>query len=253
MLFNIPTLPVQPEMVPLETFYPAHVKRLQYGQEGGNRVQRGWGAFSIDWSLPLHEESRMLPRPFKAATPEHGKVLMCFPNHKQFLTFCTVWGGGGGGGLVKNGIHHMESNELCVLWTHCYSPLSVLPRTSFQENLEGYENINDKINSIYQILTLFSALYMCNSSFNAENNAMRRGPACPLSYRGGNGLREVKEVAQDHKTKSQDSNPGNADPQTMHLCTSYCGYSQGTGAGDRKIRGMGDGVVQKVRLGSHSL
>lgn len=90
---------------------------------------------------------------------------------------------------------------------------------------------------------------MCNSSFNAENDAMRRGPAYPLSYRGGNGLREVKEVAQNHKTKSQDSNPGNADPQTMHLCSSYCRCSQGTGAGDRKRRGMGDGGVLKVRLG----
>ena len=73
MLFNIPTLPVQPEMVPLETFYPAHVKRLQYGQEGGNRVQRGWGAFSIDWSLPLHEESRMLPRPLRQQPQNMGR------------------------------------------------------------------------------------------------------------------------------------------------------------------------------------
>ena len=142
----------------------------------------------------------------------------------------------------------MESNELCVLWTQCYSPLSVLLRTSFQENL-GYENINDKINSIYQILPLVSVLYTCSISFNAENNALRRGPAYPLSYRGGNGLREVKEVAQDHRTKSQDSNPGNTDPQTMHLGTSYCGYSQGTGAGDRKRRSMWHGAVLKVRLG----
>lgn len=247
MLFNTPTLPVQPEVVPLKTFYSAHRKRLQFWQEVGNRVQRGWGAFSIDWSLPLHEDSRMLPRPFNAATPEYGKVLMCFPNHKQFLTFSTVWGVGGGW-LIKNGTHHMESNELCVLWTQCYFPLSVLLRTGFQDNLEGYENINDKINNIYQILTLFSALYMCNSSFNTENDAMRRGPAYHLSYRGGNGLREVKEVAQNHRTKSQDSNPGNADPQTMHLCSSYCGCSQETGARDRK-RGMGDGGVLKVRLG----
>ena len=40
MLFNTPTLPVQPEVVPLKTFYPAHVKRLQFGQEGGNRAPR---------------------------------------------------------------------------------------------------------------------------------------------------------------------------------------------------------------------
>ena len=66
----------------------------------------------------------------------------------------------GGGWLIKNGTHHMESNELCVLWTHCYFPLSVLLRTDFQDNLEGYENINDKINYLSHPYFILSSLHV---------------------------------------------------------------------------------------------
>lgn len=117
---------------------------------------------------------------------------------------------------------------MCTPDTLLSSIVTVSLRTSHQKNLESRENINDKINHVYQILILFSALHTYSVSFNAENNTLRRGPAHPLSYRGGNRLSDVNEVAQDRRMKTQDSKPGDVDPQTMHLSTSCCGYSQGT-------------------------
>lgn len=86
---------------------------------------------------------------------------------------------------------------MCTPDTLLSSIVTVSLRTSHQKNLESRENINDKINHVYQILILFSALHTYSVSFNAENNTLRRGPAHPLSYRGGNRLSDVNEVAQD--------------------------------------------------------
>lgn len=47
-------------------------------------------------------------------------------------------------------------------------------------------------------------------------------------------LREGEQVAQDHRTKSQDSNSGNVDPQTMYISTSFFVGQSGKGSRRQK-------------------
>lgn len=138
----------------------------------------------------------MLPRRFKTATPEYGKVVMCFPNHEQFLMFSTLLG-------AKWKWYSLYGVywTMCTLDTLLSSIITVSLRTSHQKNLESHENINDKINHVYQILILFSALHTYSVSFNAENNTLRRGPSTsPILQR--------RKQAQRCGPRSQDEDPG---------------------------------------------
>lgn len=62
-------------------------------------------------------------------------------------------------------------------------------------------------------------------------------------------LREGEQVAQDHRTKSQDSNSGNVDPQTMYISTSFfVGTVREREQKAEKRRGVGGGIELRVRF-----